>query len=114
MAHACAGKRRFSQRTGTGEPRKPPDDACHRSGSGAGGACQRRAAALATASAVMFTTRRTVAEVVRMWAEAAVPSRMGPTVTPWPPVILSTLKRMLDESRLRQIRLLASQHLCLS
>ena len=65
-------------------------------------------AALPTASAVMLTTRRTVAEGVRMCAGRAAPSRIGPTVTPWPPVIFSTLKRMLAASRFGQISRLAS------
>src|SRR5665647_2815630 len=65
-------------------------------------------AALATASAVMFTMRRTVAEGLRTCTEEAAPSRMGPTVTPCPLVILSTLKRMLAASRFGQISTLAS------
>ncbi len=48
----------------------------------------------------MFTSRRTVAEAVRMCAGFAAPSRIGPTVTPWPPVIFSTLNRMFAASRL--------------
>ena len=63
---------------------------------------------MATAKAVIFTTRRTVAEGVMMWAAAAAPSKMGPTVTPWADVILSTLNRMLALSRLGQISRLAS------
>src|SRR5437588_12349699 len=35
-------------------------------------------------SAVILTRRRTVLVGVKMWAGFAVPSRMGPTVTPWP------------------------------
>ena len=46
------------------------------------GAYRGRAAALATARAVMLNTRRTVAAGVRMQAVAAAPMRMGPTVTP--------------------------------
>ena len=34
-----------------------------------------------------------------MCAGAFTPSRIGPTVTPWPPVTLSTLNRMFAASR---------------
>lgn len=43
-----------------------------------------------------------------MWAEPAAPIRIGPTVTPLPPVIFSTLNRMLAASRFGQISRLAS------
>src|SRR6218665_403040 len=66
-----------------------------------------RAAALATASAVMFSTRRTVAAGVRMQAVAATPIRIGPTVTPPLVVVLSTLYRMLAASMFGQISRLA-------
>ena len=56
-------------------------------------------AASATASAVMLTMRRTVALGVKMCTGRAAPSSTGPTVTPWPPVIFSTLKRMLAASK---------------
>lgn len=51
----------------------------------------RRAAVLATARAVMFSTRRMVEAGVRMYAVAAVPIRIGPTVTPPLLVVFSTL-----------------------
>ena len=38
--------------------------------------------ACAAASAVMFTTRRTVAEGVSTWAAALAPIKMGPMVVP--------------------------------
>src|SRR6218665_3371311 len=66
-----------------------------------------RAAALAPASAVMFSTRRTVAAGVRMQAVAATPIRIGPTVTPPLVVVLSTLYRMLAASMFGQISRLA-------
>ena len=50
-----------------------------------------QALAQATANAVMFSTRRTVAAGVRMWAVAAVPISTGPTVTPPLVVVFSTL-----------------------
>ena len=56
----------------------------------------------------MFTTRRTVEEGVRMCTDFAAPSSIGPTVMPCPPVIFSTLKRILAESRVGQISRLAS------
>ena len=46
----------------------------------------------------MLTTRRTVADGARMCAGKAAPSRIGPTVTPWPPVTFSTLNRMFAAS----------------
>ncbi len=52
------------------------------------------------AIAVMLTTRRTVADEVRMCTGRAAPSRIGPMVTPFPAVALSTLKRMFAASRL--------------
>ena len=56
----------------------------------------------------MLTIRRTVADGVRMCTGALAPSRMGPIVTPWPPVIFSTLNRMLAASRFGQISTLAA------
>jgi hypothetical protein len=52
---------------------------------------QPRAAGVVTATAVILSTRRTVAAGVRMWAVRAVPIRIGPTVTPPLVVVLSTL-----------------------
>ena len=47
--------------------------------------------ASATATAAMFTMRRTVDDGVRMWAGFAAPSRMPPTVSPCPAAIRSRL-----------------------
>ena len=49
-----------------------------------------------------------MADGVSTCAGAAVPSNMGPMVTPLPTVIFSTLNRMLAESRLGQTSRLAS------
>src|SRR5438128_1912820 len=43
-------------------------------------------------SAVILTRRRTVLVGVKMWAGFAVPSRIGPTVTPWPATTFKALK----------------------
>jgi hypothetical protein len=55
----------------------------------------------------MLTMRRTVADDVRMCAGAFTSSRIGPTVTPWPPVIFSTLNRMFAASSLGNTSTLA-------
>ena len=72
--------RRRKRRTATSRPAQPTADAAALET-----APLRRAEmapAWATASAVMLTTRRTVADGVRMCAGAPTPSRIGPTVTP--------------------------------
>ena len=66
-------------------------------------------AASTEASAVMLTRRRTVAVGVRMCAGRASPSRIGPTVMPWPEVALSTLKVMLAASSVGITSRLASR-----
>src|SRR6185369_2829742 len=60
--------------------------------------CPRGALASATASAVMLTMRRTVAEGVRICTGRAAPSRIGPMVTLSEEAILSRLKEMLAAS----------------
>jgi hypothetical protein len=47
--------------------------------------------ASATATAAMFTIRRTVADGVRMWAGFAAPSKIPPTVSPCPAAIRNRL-----------------------
>src|SRR5574337_1916167 len=59
----------------------------------------RSSAASTTARAVMFTSRRTVAEGVRMCTAFAAPSRMGPMDTPSPLAVFTKLKAMLAASR---------------
>ena len=52
-----------------------------------------------TASAVRLTSRRTVAEGVEIRTVFCAPSRIGPMVTPSPPVTFSMLKEMFAASR---------------
>ena len=54
--------------------------------------------ASATASAVMLTRRRTVAEGVRMCTGRAAPSRIGPMVTPPPEAVFNRLNEMFAAS----------------
>ena len=56
-------------------------------------------AAPTTASAVRLTSRRTVAEGVAISTVFCAPSRIGPMVTPSPPVIFSRLNEMFAASR---------------
>src|SRR6185503_8782092 len=58
----------------------------------------RGAPASTTASAVMFTIRRTVAEGVTMCTARAAPSRIGPIVTPSAEVVFSRLNAMFAAS----------------
>ena len=51
----------------------------------------RSETASATATAAMFTMRRTVDDGVRIWAGFAAPSRMPPTVSPCPAAIRNKL-----------------------
>ena len=46
----------------------------------------------------MFTSRRTLADGVRMCTGRAAPSRIGPIVTPPPAAVFSRLKAMLAAS----------------
>ena len=66
------------------------------------------AAAPTTASAVRLTSRLTVADGVAISTGLRAPSRIGPMVTPSPPVIFSRLKEMLAASRFGMINRLAS------
>src|SRR3954468_5839328 len=68
----------------------------------------RGALASATASAVMLTMRRTVAEGVRMCTGRAAPSRIGPTVTPPPAAVLRRLNEMLAASSVGMMSRFAS------
>src|SRR6185437_4269863 len=52
-----------------------------------------------TASAVMLMMRRTVADGVRMCTGFAAPSRIGPTVMPYPPTVFRRLNAMFAASR---------------
>src|SRR5881628_1040352 len=70
--------------------------------------CPRGAFAPATVTAVMLTTRRTVADGVRMCTGRAAPSRIGPMVTPPPPAVLSRLNEMFAASRFGMMRRFAS------
>jgi len=64
---------------------------CGRAASKGPKTVQRAALASATVRAVMFTTRRTVAEAVRMCTGLAAPSNTGPMAMPPPAAVFSRL-----------------------